>query len=46
MKIEQIKIDDLTFQLVVNIEKADAQEKKKQALKEYRKTAELKGFRK
>ena len=32
MKIEQIKIDDLTFQLVVNIEKADAQEKKKQAL--------------
>ena len=46
MKIEQIKIDDLTFQLVVNIEKADAQEKKKQALKEYIKTAELKGFRK
>lgn len=46
MKIEQIKIDDLTFQLVVNIEKADAQEKKKQALKEYRKNAELKGFRK
>ncbi len=46
MKVEQIKIDDLTLQLNVNIEKADAQEKKKKALNEYRKKAEIKGFRK
>lgn len=46
MKVEQIKIDELTYQLNVTIEKADAQEKKKKALNEYRKRADIKGFRK
>lgn len=46
MKIEQVKVDDLTYQLNVTIEKADAQEKKKKALSEYRRKADIKGFRK
>ncbi|MEF9986027.1 MAG: trigger factor [Bacteroidales bacterium] len=46
MRIEQVKIDELTFQLNVNIEQADAQEKKKKALNEYRRKADIKGFRK
>ena len=46
MKVEQVKVNDLTYQLNVNIEKADAQEKKKKALSEYRKKAEIRGFRK
>ncbi len=46
MKVEQVKINDLTYQLNINIEKADAQEKKKKALSEYRKKAEIRGFRK
>ena len=46
MKVEQVKINDLTYQLNVNIEKAEAQEKKKKALNEYRKKVEIKGFRK
>ena len=46
MKVEQIKIDELTYQLNVTIEKADAQEKKKKALNEYRRRADIKGFRK
>ena len=46
MKVEQVKINDLTYQLNVNIEKADAQEKKKKALNEYRKKVEIRGFRK
>ena len=46
MKIEQKKVDDLTLQLNINIDKADAQEKKKKALSEYRKKADIKGFRK
>ena len=46
MKVEQVKVNDLTYQLNVNIEKADAQEKKKKALNEYRKKVEIKGFRK
>ena len=46
MKVEQVKVNDLTYQLNVNIEKAEAQEKKKKALNEYRKKVEIKGFRK
>ena len=46
MKVEQIKINDLSYELVVSIEKADAQDKKKKALSEYRKKAEIRGFRK
>ena len=46
MKVEQVKINDLTYQLNVNIEKAEAQEKKKKALNEYRKKVEIRGFRK
>ena len=46
MKVEQVKINDLTYELVVNIDKADAQDKKKKALNEYRRKAEIRGFRK
>ncbi|MEG0517776.1 MAG: trigger factor [Bacteroidales bacterium] len=46
MKIEQVKVDDLTSRLNVTIEQADAQEKKKKALNEYRRKADIKGFRK
>ena len=35
MKVEQVKVNDLTYQLNVNIEKADAQDKKKKALNEF-----------
>ena len=46
MKVEQVKVNDLAFELIVKIEKADAQDKKKKALNEYRKKAEIRGFRK
>ncbi len=46
MKVEQVKINDLSYELVVSIEKADAQDKKKKALNEYRRKAEIRGFRK
>ena len=46
MKVEQVKINDLSYELVVSIEKADAQDKKKKALSEYRRKAEIRGFRK
>ena len=46
MKVEQVKINDLSYELVVSIEKADAQDKKKKALNEFRKKAEIRGFRK
>lgn len=46
MKVEQVKVNDLSYELVVKIDKADAQEKKKKALNEYRKNAEIRGFRK
>ena len=46
MKVEQVKVNDLTYQLNVIIEKADAQDKKKKALNEYRKKVEIRGFRK
>ena len=46
MKIEQVNVDDLTLQLNLNIEKADVADKVKKALNDYRRKAELKGFRK
>ncbi|MBQ7017909.1 MAG: hypothetical protein IJN06_02750 [Bacteroidales bacterium] len=46
MKVEQVKINDLAYELVVNIDKADAQDKKKKDLNEYRRKAEIRGFRK
>lgn len=46
MKVEQVKINDLSYELVVSIEKADAQDKKKKALSEFRRKAEIRGFRK
>lgn len=46
MKVDKIKVDDLTFQLNVNIEKADCAEKVKKALNDYRRKADIKGFRK
>lgn len=46
MKVEKLPVDDLTFRLIVTIEKADALEKRKKALNNYRRTAEIKGFRK
>ncbi len=46
MKVEKLPVDDLTFRLNVTIEKADALEKRKKALNNYRRTAEIKGFRK
>lgn len=46
MKVEQVKINDLSYELVVTIDKADAQDKKKKALNEYRRKAEIRGFRK
>jgi FKBP-type peptidyl-prolyl cis-trans isomerase (trigger factor) len=46
MKVEKVQVDNLNYQLNVNIEKAEAQEKKKKALNEYRRNAEIRGFRK
>lgn len=46
MKVEKLPVDDLTFRLNVTIDKADALEKRKKALNNYRRTAEIKGFRK
>ncbi len=46
MKIEQVKVDDLTFQLNLSIEKADCAEKVKKALNDYRRKADIRGFRK
>lgn len=46
MKVEQVKVNDLAYELVVSIDKADAQDKKKKALNEYRRKAEIRGFRK
>ena len=46
MKIEQNKIDDLNIVLTLGIEAADYAENKKKKLNKYRRTAEIKGFRK
>ena len=46
MKIEQNKIDDLNIELALTVAKEDYSESKKKRLSEYRKKAEIKGFRK
>ena len=46
MKIEQNRIDDLNIELALTVAKEDYSESKKKRLSEYRKNAEIKGFRK
>ena len=46
MKIEQNRIDDLNLELSLTVTKDDYAENKKKRLSEYRKKAEIKGFRK
>ena len=46
MKIEQIKIDDLNYELALTVTAEDYSDSKKKRLADYRKKAEIKGFRK
>ena len=46
MKIEQNKIDDLNLELALTVTPEDYAENKKKRLSEYRKKAEIRGFRK
>ena len=46
MKIEQNRIDDLNLELTLTVAKEDYSESRKKRLSEYRKKAEIKGFRK
>ena len=46
MNVKQTKIDDLNLKVSINIENADYAEAKKKKLNDYRRNAELKGFRK
>ena len=46
MKIEQNRIDDLNIELSLTVAKEDYSDSKKKRLSEYRKKAEIKGFRK
>ncbi len=46
MKISKKKIDDLNFELHLTIEKDDCNEKVDAALRAFRKTADIRGFRK
>ncbi|MDO9680533.1 MAG: trigger factor [Bacteroidales bacterium] len=46
MKITQKNVDDLTMVVTMNIEKDDYKEKTKKILSDYRKNADIKGFRK
>ena len=46
MKIEQNKIDDLNLELTLTVAKEDYSDSRKKRLAEYRKKAEIKGFRK
>ena len=46
MKIEQNRIDDLNIELTLTVAAADYSDTKKKRLTEYRKKAEIKGFRK
>ena len=46
MKIEQNRIDDLNIELSLTVAKEDYSESKKKRLSEYRKKAEIRGFRK
>lgn len=46
MKLEKTKVDDLNFRLNVTVEKADCVDKVKKSLNDYRRKADIKGFRK
>lgn len=46
MEIKKQQIDDLNFTLTLQVAKADYAEKKKKALNDYRRRADIKGFRK
>ena len=46
MKIEQNRIDDLNIELSLTVTKEDYSDSRKKRLSEYRKKAEIKGFRK
>ena len=46
MKIEQNRIDELNLELALTVSKEDYSESKKKRLSEYRKKAEIRGFRK
>ena len=46
MKIEQNRIDDLNLELALTVVPEDYSDSKKKRLNEYRKKAEIKGFRK
>ena len=46
MKIEQNRIDDLNFELTLTVEAEDYADSRKKRLAEFRKKAEIKGFRK
>ncbi len=46
MKVTQKNIDDLTLLVTLNIEQSDYSDKQKKILNDYRRKAEIKGFRK
>ena len=46
MKIEQNRIDDLNLELALTVTKEDYSDSRKKRLNEYRKKAEIRGFRK
>ena len=46
MEITKKQIDDLNIELTLSIAKDDYADKKKKKLNDYRKKAEIKGFRK
>lgn len=46
MEIKRTNIDDLNFRLSLEVSKEDYSEKKKKALNDYRRQAEIRGFRK
>ena len=46
MKIEQNRIDDLNLELALTVVPEDYSDSKKKRLNDYRKKAEIKGFRK
>ena len=46
MNVRQKKVDDLNLTVTIKLEKEDWAEARKKKLNEFRRTAELKGFRK
>ena len=46
MKLVQNKIDDLNLELTIEVSKEDYAESKKKKINDYRKKADIKGFRK